>query len=119
MNMMTQDQAKIVMAVYRKFAEQDEQNAEEWTPIDEYMEKLDWLNNGQLIIEAQVKYNEHKSGEPRCQYPHGKTECIVPIIVDAVMAILDLYKKTGNLHEKNRFILMYYLALSQANWITS
>lgn len=119
MNMMTPDQAKTVSTVYRKFVAQDESNSDDWTVLDEYMEKLDWLEDHQLTIESEVKYNEHKSGEARCQYPHEKTECFVPVIMDAVMAILDLYKKTGNLHEKNRYILMYYLALSQANFIVA
>lgn len=119
MNMMTQDQAKTVSMVYRKFLAQEDTNGDDWTILDEYMEKLDWLDNDQLAIEAEVKYNEHKSGEPRCQYPHDEKECFVLVIIDAVMAILDLYKKTKNLHEKNRYILSYYLALSQANFIIS
>lgn len=114
--MMTKDQQDTVTKVYRRFYESDLADAE-WTDIDEQMTMLEWLDDNQLATESRVKFNEHVNGKPRCMQDHTGSECFVPTIIEATSAILDLYESTSNLHEKNRFILRYYLALSQVGFI--
>ena len=115
---MTSDQKEVVKQVFQKFLDTD--NAEtEWTDVDEQMSMLEWIDDHQITIEAAVKIIEHSQGTPRCHHNHSLDECFVPLIIDAVKAILELYEETQNLHEKNRFILSYYLALSHVGFIVT
>lgn len=114
--MMTKDQQEVVSQVYRRFYDADA-NDKNWTNIDEQMHMLDWLDDNQLIVEAAVLYQIQTAGEPRCNQKHPITECFIPLVIDAVTSILDLFAETGSLHEKNRFILQYYLAMSQVGFI--
>lgn len=114
--MMTDEQVKIIRAVYQRFRTSDNQETG-WSDIDESMSMLTWLEDGQLTIEASLKIIEHSEGRPKCAQNHPIEDCFVPTIVEAVGIILDLYAKTGNLHSNNRFVLQYYLALSQTGFI--
>lgn len=114
--MMTKDQQLIVTQVYRKFYESDSAD-EGWTDIDEQMSMLEWLDDNQLVVEAAVLMQLQAQGTPRCGQPHPISQCFVPTIVEAVGYILDLFANTGSLHAKNKFILQYYLALSQIGFI--
>lgn len=113
---MTKEQQDTVKYVFGKLAAAD--NAEtSWTDIDEQMSMLEWIDDPQLVIEAAVVMSLHSKGEPRCGTDHPISECFVPVLVEAIGYILDLYAKTGNLHAKNKFILQYYLAMSQTGFI--
>ncbi len=114
--MMTPDQQKTVTQVYRRFFDSDLADTE-WTDVDEAMSMLDWLDDKQLVKEAAVKIMEHTAGTPKCNQYHGDLPCFVPTIIEASTYIVDLYTDTENLHEKNRFILQYYLALAQVGFI--
>jgi hypothetical protein len=116
--MMTKEQQITVSQVYRQFAESDSKDME-WTNIDTYMEAMSWLDDNQLIIEAAVVHQIHCSGQPRCTQEHPIEHCFVPVIIDAIGHILDLYAETKNLHVKNRFVLEYYLAVTQEGLILS
>lgn len=113
--MMTQDQVKIVTRVYNKFFESETSSS--WTEIDHYLSLLEFIDDDQLFRESDVLYSAHNRGIPTCDLNHPREECFIPIIMDAVKAILDLYKETNYLHKNNRYILQYYLALSQAQMI--
>lgn len=114
--MMTPDQVQTVTKVYRKFSENDLKD-ESWTPIDECMSYLDWLTSDELVQECEIRLLVQKSGNPKCAIEHPGKECFVPIVIEAVTAILDLYNETHSLHTKNRFILQYYLTLSHVGAI--
>lgn len=114
--MMTKDQQDTVTKVYRQFVDSDTQDRQ-WTTLDTYMEALSWLNERQVAIEAAVMVQLHASGQPRCTRDHPIEHCFVPTIIDAVVHVLNLFSETGNLHQKNRFILEYYLAISQDGFI--
>lgn len=115
--MMTPDQVRIVAQVYRRFAESEDRP---WDSLDDNLWPLEWLDNDQLHRECDVLLEKHRQGKPRCDVEHKKeNECFVPTIIDAVVAILDLYKKTGYMHKNNRYILEYYLALTQIGMIIS
>lgn len=115
---MTPDQIQVVTKVYRKFYENDNKD-EEWSPVDENMSMLDWLTDGEIAQEAELKMMRQKAGNPRCGVDHPGKECFVPIVLEAVHAIVSLYNETQNLHVKNRFVLQYYLTLSHIGAIRS
>lgn len=113
---MTKDQQEIVSRVYVKFYKSDCTD-EGWTDIDEQMSHLEYLEDNQLVIESAVLIQLQSGGQPKCTLDHPNKECFVPIVIEAVGYILDLYESTSNLHPKNKFILQYYLALSQVGHI--
>lgn len=109
--MMTPDQVKTITAVLRKLSEYDTREMK-WTDIDEAISMLSWISDEQLLKEAETQFTIHNTGSAKCSNTNPNHECFVPIILDAVQAIIDLNKTTKQLHCKNRYILEYYLALS-------
>lgn len=107
---------KIIDEVYDHFMQSETEDIE-WDDVDEAMCMLEWLEDSQLAIEAEVKHIEQNSGDPRCPADHPKKDCIIPSVMRSVQLILDDYKKTKKLNEKNKFILRYYLALSHVGAI--
>lgn len=114
--MMTSEQSKMVSLVYRQFASSEELG---WGELDENLCLLEYLDDDQLHREADVLLSKHQQGKPECRVKHEISACFVPKIIEAVSVILELYKETGNLHKNNRYVLQYYLALSQINHIVS
>ena len=85
-----------------------------WTDLDEYMVLLEWLDSDQLYRECDALYSIHKNEKMGCPYIHSEgTICFVANVLEAVEAILELYRETNNLHVKNRYVLCNYLALCQ------
>lgn len=113
--MMTKEQSNTVTLVFNKFF--NDENDESWSEIDHYLSLLDFIDDDQLYREADVLYSIHTRGEPMCEVDHPREECFIPLIIEAVGAILELYRETGNLHKNNKYILEYYLALTQAQII--
>lgn len=111
---MTPDQIKIVVQTYNHLLESEKRG---WDGLDDYMDYLEYLDNDQLYKESNTVYSKHRTVSVKCNQNHSKEKCFIPIMVEAVGAILDLYKETENLHEKNRYILQYYLAMNQAQMI--
>lgn len=116
--MMTKEQQQAVTTVLRRFADIDNSSTT-WTDVDEQMSLLEWLSDHQITVEAEVKLLAQRKGNPRCKADHPTSQCFVPTVLEAVDAILQLYKETGNLHLKNRYILTYYTVLSYNGTIIS
>lgn len=112
--MMSPTQAKIVAEVYRHFIERENTP---WTPMDDLLDYLEYLDDDQLHREADVIYLMQINRNPRCERDHEKSACFIPVLIDAIVAILDLYKDTNQLHKNNRYILQYYVACSQMGGI--
>jgi hypothetical protein len=112
--MMSDDQKKVVIQVYNHLLEKESRG---WDGLDDYMDHLDYLDNDQLHREADVIHSIHAKGTVRCQQDHAREKCFIPLLVESAGAILELYKDTGNMHDKNRYILQYYLAMNQASMI--
>lgn len=112
--MMTKEQTEIVKQAYSHLLDSEKRG---WDGLDDYIDYLDYLNDDQLHREADVIYSYHITGMPRCSQNHAREKCFIPVLVEAAGAILELYKETGNLHEKNKYVLQYYLAMNQANMI--
>lgn len=109
--MLTPDQAKNIVYIYTKFMASEEKG---WNDLDEYLYLLEWLDDSQLYRECDALYFMHKNKKMGCPYEHREnTICFVTNILEGVEAILDLYKETGSLHIKNRYVLCNYLALVQ------
>lgn len=113
---MTIDQAKVVGTVLKRFTESE---LLEWTDVDDYMVFLSWLDQAQLIIETRVLLDKHKQTDARCEINHSPDECFVPMVLDAISYILEDYESTKRLAKKARYVLEYYLALTQAGEIIS
>jgi hypothetical protein len=112
---MNLEQVRVVAEVYRQFMASEESRG--WEPIDDYLDFLEYLDNDQLHREADVILEQHKGLNVKCEKDHPQVECLVPKLLEAAAAILDLYRETGELHKKNKYILQYYLACNQAGMI--
>jgi hypothetical protein len=113
--MMSPEQVRTVAQVYRQFIENESHRG--WDEIDNYLLYLDFLDDDQLHREADVVYVQHKDEKVGCDQDHKLSDCFVPKVIDAVNAILELYKVTGHMHKNNRYILQYYIAITQAGMI--
>lgn len=114
--MMSKDQAEIVKLVYARFIENE---SDEWTEVDDNLEFCNYLTDSELIREAEIKYESHCVGNFRCIQEHEPQFCFAVYILEAVEAILKLYENKKELHEKNRYILVYYVAMSALGMIYS
>lgn len=114
--MMTPEQTKIVKLVYNRFIGSE---SNKWNEIDDNLEFVSYLNDKELIEEVRVKLEKHSWGTFRCNEEHAIEICFAPIILESVLAIDDLYKATGELHEKNRYILTYFMTMCELGLIYS
>jgi hypothetical protein len=113
---MTEEQVKTVKLVYSRFIDSE---SDEWTAIDENIEYCSYLSDSELIKEVTIKYEIHCKSEFRCNQNHQQIHCFAPYILESVEAILNLYIDTEELHEKNRYILTYYIVMSDLGMIFS
>ena len=113
--MLTPDEAANIKYTYRKLMESESKG---WQEIDDYLEMLEYLDDLQLYKESEALYGHHRHKNMGCPYNHTPgSACFVANMLESVDSILQLYKKTKNLHVDNRYILCYYLALSQMGQI--
>ena len=112
--MMTEEQRKLVVQVYTHLLEKENRG---WDGLDDYLSYLEYLDDDQIHREADVIYSQHQNCTVKCPQNHSTDKCLMPIMVESVGAIIELFKDTGNLHEKNRYILEYYLAMNQSGMI--
>lgn len=117
---MIQKETEIVNFIYKSFYDTDLKE-QKWSVIDEYMSYLDYLNDQEILVESEIKLKEHLSGDPRCPFEeeHKKHKCIVPSIIEAVKILIDSNNGLKKIDIKDRFVLQYYLAISQAKYIIS
>ena len=106
-----------VSIALRRFREID--SVAKWTKLDDYMSYLEWIDDEQLAREADVIFEQHKLGNPRCPSSHPPEQCMVPIIIDAVDFILDGYKDYGFLDADSKYVLQYYVTLTATGDIVS
>ena len=111
---MSPEQRKTVTSVYNHLISKESRG---WDDLDDYLDMLEYLDNDQLHREADVLYLQHCRGPVKCHQDHPREQCFVPLLVDAVSSILELYKESNAMHPKNRYILQYYLAMYQAGMI--
>ena len=121
--MMSKEETEIVKIVYTRFleCESDSRSSEDsvatWGGVDDNLEFVSFLSDGELISESSTKFDGHCNGILRCASNHAQENCFAPRIFDAVEAILNLYEKTGLLHKNNRYVLEYYLTMSEMGLI--
>jgi len=108
--MMSEDQVKSLKEVYRNFLNHDYNRS--WTDMDYLLYDLDYLNDEQTVIEAETQLFRHGMGILKCKEDHGESTCLVPLLMECVGAICDLWQETNELHPKNRYVLHNYLAVS-------
>lgn len=108
---MTSEQSKNITYLVDRFLESESKG---WTNLDDLLEYLEYLTDPEIYTESEALYSIHKTKKMGCPYVHKEgSVCFVYGILDAVEAILNLYEESGSLHPRNRYVLCYYLALSQ------
>lgn len=112
--MMTKEEAESVKLVYNRLIGSEE---EDWSPIDDSLELCSYLTDSELVTECSIKYVAHSQGTFRCSQEHEAQYCMAPRILDASEAIITLYWQTKELHPKNRYLLEYYLTMSEMKMI--
>jgi hypothetical protein len=114
--MMTPEEAEVVSLVYNRFMDNEERT---WTNLDDNLEFFELLSDLELVREADVKRESHAHGVFRCMSDHEYQYCFAPFVLESVESILDLYDKTKELHVNNRYVLAYYLAMSEMKMLYS
>lgn len=114
--MMDSSQKDAVTIVYNRFMDQEGRG---WDQLDDTLDLLEYLDDDQLYREASVLYSYQEHKNPRCPQDHHKSKCFIPVVIEAVSAILELYQDSPTMHPKNRYILQYYLAISQSEGIVT
>lgn len=112
--MMTPEQKKVVSKAYDHLLKSEKRG---WDSLDDYIDCLEYLEDGQLLREADVIYSTHKNVKVKCGEEHGKEKCFIPLLVESIGYILDLYLDSEDLHVKDKYILQYYLAINEAGMI--
>lgn len=115
-HMMNAEQTNVVRTVYNRFIDSEDVN---WTIIDDNLHFLGYMLDSDLMREASIKYHLHSHGVFRCASDHEQQFCFAPHILEAVGSIVELYEETGELHEKNRYIIEYYMSMAEAGMIYS
>lgn len=116
--MMTKEQSSIVKMVYSRFMESEGEPAI-WGDIDCNLEFMSMLTDRELVQESEIKIIEHSKGIFRCAQNHDQSLCFAPFILEAAIAIVALYNYTKELHPKNKYVLTYYLSMSEMRLIYS
>lgn len=118
---MTEEQARVVRTVYNRFIESEQ---ETWSDLDSNIELFEYLNDKELIVESEIKYNKFSKKSFRCSQYHGDDPkvhtqdfCMAPLILEAVGAIISLYRETKDLHPKNRYLLTFFHSMSEMKMI--
>jgi hypothetical protein len=111
---MSKEEKDVVSIVYRRFIESESDKG--WTDFDDNVIFFDYLTDKEIIIESLVKISKQLNGV-RCKVDHKIEHCFAPYILEAVEAITKLYKESEDLHEKNRYILIFYLVMCEMELI--
>lgn len=107
---MTREEKEAVQLVYNRLISSEE---EDWSQIDDILYECSYLTDSELVTESSIKYVVHSQGVFRCSQDHPAAHCMAPRFLDAVEAILALYWQTKELHTKNKYILEYYLTMTE------
>lgn len=111
---MSADQKNTVITAYQHLLASENRG---WDDLDDYIGYLSNLDDQELHREASAIFSHHDGKPVKCEQDHPRDKCFVPVLVDASGAIVELYNETGQLHEKNRYILEYYIAMYHVNAI--
>lgn len=107
--MTLKEKAQIVARVYKNFIEYDKQTG--WTRFDDNMYALEWLKDHELHREADSLWEIHTNGNPHCNENHDVDKCFVPVIIEAVFIIMELFKNSNKMTPMMSFVLRVYLTL--------
>lgn len=113
-NMMTEEEREAVKLVYNRFIQNED---ESWTGIDDNLEMCGWMSDREIVAHAKIKIDDHARGAIRCKSTHDVSICFAPRILEAAQNIIKLYDETRELHCKNKYVLEYYLVMSELNLI--
>lgn len=106
--MMSIDGKNAVRQIYKAFL--NDELFRQWSEVDDRLWELEFLNDAETVLEAEVAVYKIGLGTLKCSENHSENVCLVPIMLEAVNAILELYVETKELHIKNRYVLHNFLA---------
>ena len=114
---MNEAQVKNVTFVFNHLMEVENRP---WDGIDDAISYLGYLRDSELIAETEISYDNHKSVIVKCGHNHENNNsiCLIPLLLESVGAILELYRETESLHPNNKYILEYYLAMTHVGQIS-
>lgn len=113
--MMTPEESAIVKIVYERFLSSEKLN---WDEIDDNLELVGFMSDKELVVECTIKFMDHSFGRFRCAKEHIDGDiCFAPLILEAVGSVIKLYDTTQSLHERNKYVLSYYLVMSELRLI--
>ena len=123
-DMMTREEADTVKLVYSRLYESEYDSligkGEEchWTDLDDNLEFFSYLSDSELVREVQINHLVYSKGRVfRCAQNHKQEYCFAPYVLESSESIVKLYEETKELHCKNRYILIYFLAMSEMKLI--
>ena len=89
-----------------------------WDELDNFLESLEYLTDDELYRECNVAYINHEGQEIVCDYEHNPNEkCFMPILVGVAGTLIDFYQNGLTMDAKDKYILQYYLGLTEAKYI--
>ncbi len=106
---MNTQEVRNITNVFNKFLLTE--NNPKWEPFDDNMSYLEYLEDSELVSEAHVMLIKHSQGSWGCGAVHEN--CPISNVLEAVESILELQKTAEKLHVNNRYILEFYLTMSQ------
>lgn len=110
---MTKEQLATIDDVYAQFMKGEEHAG--WDLMDDQLCHLEYLDDHQTIIEVKVQLERHGS-TVACNQEFCNQGCYAQIVVEAVKYIVNDCE-CEILSVKERYVLDYYLSLSQLGMI--
>lgn len=92
-----------------KICQDLDRKQEEWSDLDEQMYLLGWLNDSQIVLEADMAI-ERNSSKDICQY-NDEADDVVAILESAAVSAVEIWREYKSLHANDRYVLEYYLSL--------
>lgn len=109
------ERTEVIDIVYERFMESEEDLM--WTDLDDNLEWFSILTDKELVNETEIKLFEHAKGTLRCKQEHSHEYCFAPLILEAAQSISLFFKKSKVLSVRHKYVLTYYMALSELRLI--
>lgn len=106
--MMNEDEVSNIKILLKKLNE-IEISVKDWSSFDESMYMLSLLSDREIVYEIEKLNERSRIKDITCSHTQIPHECNVNSMIEAVKSIMELYYDTGSLHEKNRYIISYFL----------
>lgn len=90
-----------------------------WSDLDDNLEFYDYLTDKEVFVEASIKRRSHIKTGIRCDTEHEQKECNAPMFLEMVTYLLKRFEDSEFLSERDRYLLLNYLAMSEMGILRS